>query len=42
MIVAIKSISFNFVAVVVGIFAVQIVTLINYIVIRPIFYGRNH
>ncbi|NQT56625.1 MAG: ATP synthase subunit I [Desulfobacteraceae bacterium] len=42
MIVAIKSISFNFVAVVIGIFAVQIVTLINYIVIRPIFYGRNN
>jgi hypothetical protein len=42
MIVAIKSISFNFIAVVIGIFAVQIVTLINYVVIRPIFHGRNN
>jgi len=40
MIVAIKSVSFNFVAVVVGIFAVQIVTLIDYIIIRPILEGR--
>lgn len=40
MIVAIKSVSFNFVAVVVGIFAVQIVTLIDYIVIRPILNGE--
>ena len=37
MVVAVKSVSFNFVAVVIGIFAVQIVTLIEYIIIRPIF-----
>jgi hypothetical protein len=36
LVVAIKSVSFSFVAVVVGIFAVQIVTLIEYMVIRPI------
>lgn len=42
MIVAIKSTSFNFVAVVVGIFSVQVVTLVDYIVIRPIFHGRSH
>ena len=41
MIVAIKSTSFNFVAVVVGIFSVQVVTLVDYIVIRPIFHGRS-
>jgi hypothetical protein len=40
MIVAIKSVSFNFVAVVVGIFAVQIVTLVDYILIRPILEGK--
>ena len=42
MIVAIKSTSFNFVAVVVGIFSVQVVTLVDYIVIRPIFHGRSN
>ena len=36
MIVGVKSVSFNFVAVVAGIFAVQIVTLVDYIVIKPI------
>ncbi len=36
MIIAIKSTSINFIAVVTGIFAVQIVTLFNYIVIRPL------
>ena len=40
LIVAIKSASFNFVAVAIGIFAVQIVTLVDYIVVRPIFGGR--
>ena len=40
MIVAIKSVSFNFFAVVVGIFAVQIVTLVDYILIRPVFDGK--
>ena len=35
MMVAIKSASFNFFAVVAGIFAVQVVTLLDYIVIRP-------
>jgi len=42
MIVAIKSTSFHFVAVVVGIFSVQVVTLVDYIIIRPIFHGRSH
>jgi hypothetical protein len=36
MIVAIKLVSFNFVAVVVGIFAVQIVTLVDHIVVRHV------
>lgn len=36
LIIAVQSASFHFVAVVVGIFAVQIVTLIDYIVIRPL------
>lgn len=36
MVVGIKSSSFNFVAVVAGIFSVQIVTLFEYILIRPI------
>lgn len=40
MIVAVRSVSFNFIAVVVGIFTVQIVTLFNYIVIRPILDGE--
>jgi len=35
LVVAIKSASFNLVAVVIGIFAVQIVTLADYIVIKP-------
>jgi hypothetical protein len=41
MIVAIKSVSFNFVAVVVGIFAVQIVTLVGFVVIKPILEGKQ-
>ena len=41
MIVAIKSTYFDFVAAVVGIFAVQIVTLLDYVVIKPIFYGKQ-
>ena len=40
LIVAIKSGSFNFAAVAIGIFAVQIVTLVDYIVVRPILGGR--
>jgi hypothetical protein len=36
MVMALKLVSFNFVAVVVGIFAVQIMTLVDYIVVRPI------
>jgi len=35
LIIAVQSDSFHFVAVAVGIFAVQIVTLVDYIVIRP-------
>lgn len=41
MIVAIKSTYFDFVAAVVGIFAVQIVTLFDYVVIKPIFFGKQ-
>jgi len=40
MVVAIKSVSFNFVAVVIGIFAIQIVTLVDFIIIRPIWEGK--
>ena len=40
MIMAMKLAAFNFVAVVVGIFAVQIVTLVDYIVIRPVLDGK--
>ena len=40
MIIAIKSTSINFVAVVVGIFAVQIVTLFDYLVVRSLFHGK--
>jgi hypothetical protein len=36
LIIAIQSVSFDFFAVVVGIFAVQIVTLVDYIVVRPL------
>jgi hypothetical protein len=36
LIVAIKSPSFNFIAVVAGIFSVQIVTLCDYVLIRPL------
>jgi hypothetical protein len=35
LVVAIKSASFNFVAAAIGIFAVQIVTLTDYVVIKP-------
>ena len=35
LVVAIKSASFNFVAAAIGIFAVQIVTLADYVVIKP-------
>jgi hypothetical protein len=41
LVVAIKSASFDFVAVVGGIFAVQIVTLLDYIVIRPPLDGNS-
>lgn len=37
MIIAIKSASFSFVAVVVGIFSVQIVTILKYVVFKPMF-----
>lgn len=40
LIMGIKLESFNFVAVVIGVFAVQIVTLIEHLVIRPIFIGK--
>ena len=40
MIMAIKMASFNFVAVVVGIFAVQIITLVDHILIRPVLDGK--
>lgn len=40
MVVAIKSVSFDFVAVVIGIFAIQIVTLVDFIIIRPIWEGK--
>ena len=40
LVVAIKSGSFNFVAVVIGIFAVQIVTLVDHIIIKPLWEGR--
>ncbi len=40
LIIGIKLESFNFVAVVIGVFAVQIVTLIEHLVIRPIFIGK--
>ncbi|HUU80976.1 MAG TPA: ATP synthase subunit I [Acidobacteriota bacterium] len=40
LVVAIKIDSFNLVAAVVGIFAVQIVTLVDYLIIRPIWEGR--
>lgn len=40
MVVGIKSPSFNFFAVVAGIFTVQFVTLFEYILIRPILDGR--
>jgi hypothetical protein len=36
LIIAVQSASFHFVAVVVGLFAVQIVTLIDYIIVRPL------
>ena len=36
LVVAVKSVSFDFVAVVVGIFSVQIITLIDYIIVKPI------
>lgn len=36
----IKSTSFDFIAIVVGIFGVQIVTLINFIIVRPILDGE--
>jgi len=36
MIVGVKSPSFNFVAVIIGIFAIQIVTLFDYILIKPL------
>ncbi|MGD2124586.1 MAG: ATP synthase subunit I [Desulfobacteraceae bacterium] len=41
MVIAIKSVSFSFVAVVVGIFAVQIVTLFDYLVIQLILGGKK-
>lgn len=40
LLVGIRSVSFNFFAVFVGIFSVQIVTLFEYMVIRPIFNGK--
>jgi hypothetical protein len=40
LIIGIKLESFNFVAVVIGVFAVQIVTLIDHLVIRPMFFEK--
>ena len=40
MVVALKSISFDFLAVVIGIFAVQIVTLIDFVLIKPLLAGK--
>lgn len=40
LVVAIKSVSFSFVAVVIGIFAVQIMTLVDYLITKPIWEGR--
>ena len=40
MVFALKSDSFNFIAVVIGIFSVQIVTLVDYIIIRPALEGK--
>ena len=40
MVIAIKSTSISFIAVVVGVFAVQIVTLFHYMVIRPLTEGK--
>lgn len=40
MVVALKTVSFDFVAVVIGIFAVQIVTLIDFVFIRPLLAGK--
>ena len=37
--VGLKSPSFNFAAVVAGIFSIQVVTLVEYLIIRPIFDG---
>ncbi len=40
LIVGVKSDAFNFVAVVVGVFAVQIVTLVDYTIIKRFFSGK--
>jgi hypothetical protein len=40
LIIGIKLESFNFIAVVIGVFAVQIVTLIEHLVIGPIFFEK--
>jgi hypothetical protein len=40
LVVAVKSPSFNFVAAAIGIFAVQIVTMFSYIVLRPPLDGK--
>ena len=39
---AIKSASFNFVAAVVGIFSVQVVTLFDFMIVRPLLENRIH
>jgi hypothetical protein len=41
LVISIKSTSFNFVAVTVGIFAVQIVLFIDNVVIRPFLDGKR-
>ena len=41
MIVAIKSASFEFIAVIAGIFSVQIVTFVHYVIIKPIQDGKK-
>jgi hypothetical protein len=41
LIIGIRSASFNFVAVVLGIFAIQITTLLSYLAMRPLLRGKG-
>ena len=40
LIIGVKSPSFNLIAVIIGVFAIQIVTLCDYVVIKPLFHRR--